>query len=50
MSMIFAFLTFLIEEEFDNHYTDLAHYGKTRFWDHRYSVYFALAYYNFLII
>eukprot|EP01041_Mallomonas_annulata_P012428 gene12428-26141_t len=25
------------EDDFDNHYTDLAQYGKARFWDHRYS-------------
>ena len=25
------------EEEFDNQYSDLAHYGRVRFWDTRYS-------------
>lgn len=29
----------MLEEEFDNQYSDLAHYGRVRFWDTRYSQY-----------
>lgn len=31
------FIAYPTEEEFDNQYSDLAHYGRVRFWDTRYS-------------